>query len=421
MQSVGASIQSGGTGYTLNDVVTISGGTPVTVAATFTVTGVTGGVVTAVTALNFAPYTVLPTAPVSTTGGTGTGLTLTNLTWVIGANFTITNAGSGYVEQPTVSFSGGGGSGAAAYAQVGATTIIKGLGPALDFYTPNTSSSPAFRVSDYSGSAATGYWSAYGGNASPILRAVGATSGSIQTGSAVPIQFITNATTAGAEQLRVSHTASAVNYVQVTGAATTARPIISAQGSDTNISLGYDSKGTGTHVFRTNGVIQFQALHTASAANYATATGAAAGAAPVFGVSGTDTNIDLTLTPKGTGVVKVTTGTGLGYGTGIGSAVTQATSRTTGVTINTPTGAITLVSAAGNPEDVAGYNTITVTNSSVVATDVVIVSQKSGTDKYIILVTAVATGSFNITYATTGGITVEQPVFNFAIIKGVTA
>ena len=94
-----------------------------------------------------------------------------------------------------------------------------------------------------------------------------------------------------------------MNYVQVTGAATTARPIISAQGSDTNISLGYDSKGTGTHVFRTNGVIQFQALHTGSAANYATVTGGPTGVAPVFGVAGTDTNIDLALTPKGTGSV----------------------------------------------------------------------------------------------------------------------
>ena len=41
------------------------------------------------------------------------------------------------------------------------------------------------------------------------------------------------------------------------------------------------------------------------------------------------------------------TGAGsLGYTTGSGGAVTQATSRTTGVTLNKTNGAITLVSAA---------------------------------------------------------------------------
>jgi hypothetical protein len=108
---------------------------------------------------------------------------------------------------------------------------------------------------------------------------------------------------------------------------------------------------------------------------------------------------------------------GLGYGTGSGGAITQITSRTTGVTLNKTNGAITLVSAAG----LATYQTFTVTNSTVAATDVIHVCQKSGTDKYIILVTAVAAGSFAITYATTGGTTTEQPVFNFAIIKAVTA
>jgi hypothetical protein len=116
------------------------------------------------------------------------------------------------------------------------------------------------------------------------------------------------------------------------------------------------------------------------------------------------------------GSVLVTGATGIGYGTGTGAggAVTQATSRTTGVTLNTPTGAITLVSAAGS----ASYNTFTVTNSTVAATDVVHACQKSGTDKYIVLVTTVAAGSFNISFATTGGTTTEQPVFNFAVIKG---
>lgn len=113
----------------------------------------------------------------------------------------------------------------------------------------------------------------------------------------------------------------------------------------------------------------------------------------------------------------VTGAGGLGYGTGSGGAVTQATSRTTGVTLDKTNGAITLVSAAGTTT----WQSFTVTNNKVAATDTVIVNQKSGTDLYMIHVTAVAAGSFRITFATTGGTTTEQPVFNFAIIKAVTS
>lgn len=108
---------------------------------------------------------------------------------------------------------------------------------------------------------------------------------------------------------------------------------------------------------------------------------------------------------------------GVGYFTGAGSTVTQITSRTTGVTINNVCGAITLVSAAGSTT----WQSFTVTNSRVASTDVIIVNQDSGTDLYQIFVTNVAAGSFRITFATTGGTTTEQPVFNFSIIKAVTA
>jgi hypothetical protein len=118
-----------------------------------------------------------------------------------------------------------------------------------------------------------------------------------------------------------------------------------------------------------------------------------------------------------TGVISSSGTAGVGYATGAGGAVTQATSRTTGVTLNKTTGAITLFSAAGS----GTAATFTVTNSTVAATDVIILNQKSGTDLYDLMVTAVAAGSFNITFRTTGGTTTETPVFNFAVIKGVAA
>lgn len=288
-----ATIASGGTGYAVNDIVTLSGGTPV-VTATFTVTAVSGGVVTAVTSTNFGTYSVLPSNPVSTTGGTGSGLTL-NVTWAVGTTFTITNAGSGYVEQPTVSFSGGGGSGAAAYATVGSGTVVKSIGNPLSFYTP---SGEAFRISDI-GVTSAAYWAAYGGASIPELRASG--SGIISVTGANSIQFRTNVST---EQLRIAHTASAVNYVQVTGSATGNQPVISTQGSDTNVILNIASKGNASIIFNANSAEQFRTGAVASAVNSLQLNGATTGNSPSLQARGTNTDIDLILTPKGTGLVR---------------------------------------------------------------------------------------------------------------------
>jgi hypothetical protein len=107
----------------------------------------------------------------------------------------------------------------------------------------------------------------------------------------------------------------------------------------------------------------------------------------------------------------------IGYGSGAGGTVTQGTSRTTGVTLNKPTGAITMFTAAGSTTAA----TFTVTNSFVAATDTISVNQKSGTNLYNFIITAVTAGSFNITFYTTGGTSSDAPVINFNVIKGVTA
>ena len=149
-----------------------------------------------------------------------------------------------------------------------------------------------------------------------------------------------------------------------------------------------------------------------------TANNAFAGNSRFGGITAPVATVDVTGSVAATTTILSSGATsGIGYATGAGGAVTQGTSRTTGVTLDKITGAITLVSAAGS----ASYQSFTVTNSTVAATDTIIVNQKSGTDKYIILVTNVSAGSFQITFATTGGTTTEQPVFNFAVIKAVAA
>lgn len=107
----------------------------------------------------------------------------------------------------------------------------------------------------------------------------------------------------------------------------------------------------------------------------------------------------------------------LGYGTGVGGAVTQLTSRTTGVTINNMCGSITLFGAAASTT----YTSFTVTNARVVATDTINIVQQTGALIYNIIISNVASGSFKVSFASTTGTTNEAPIFNFAILSSVTA
>ena len=138
------------------------------------------------------------------------------------------------------------------------------------------------------------------------------------------------------------------------------------------------------------------------------------GAVTTTSTIGTDTSVT-TLTA--TGAITSTGTGGVGYATGAGGAVTQGTSRTTGVTLNKRCGAITMFTAAGSTTAAS----FTVTNSTVGANDVIIVNQASGTNLYDLFVTAVAAGSFTVTFFTTGGTTSDTPVINFAVINGVAA
>jgi len=301
------SIVNGGTGYAVGNVLTVVGGTVIT-AATLTVSSVSAGVITGVTVTTGGTsYTVLPSNPVSVTGGAGSGATFNVTSWAVSATITITNAGSGYIEQPTITFSGGGGSGAAAYASVGSNPIVKSIFSTMSF---SASAGEVLRLSDNGGTSAN-YLVALSGitGVQPQLRSTGEANTNLLLGSngTGAIRFTTAGATA-TEQFRAAHTASAVNYVQVTGAATTAAPVISAQGSDTNIPLNYYTKGNQAFNFLTNGGSQrqFRITHTTSAVNFGYVTGGAAGTAVTFGVDAlsSDTNIDLALTPKGTGLVR---------------------------------------------------------------------------------------------------------------------
>lgn len=190
------------------------------------------------------------------------------------------------------------------------------------------------------------------------------------------------------------------------------------------------------------------------------ATSAAAAGANLTGntlaADGTDTNIDINITPKGTGEVNITkvdidggaidgttvgattaasvkgttveATTSLGYPTGTGGTVTQLTSRTTGVTLNKITGAITLVAGSIGGHDADEF---TLTNSTIGVNDVVMLVIKSGVDAatrkyYQVHTVTVAAGSCvisvgNIDNATIPAAGTESPVIQFVVLKGAVA
>jgi len=127
-----------------------------------------------------------------------------------------------------------------------------------------------------------------------------------------------------APQFAVARNASAVNYLSCEGGPAGVGAILRVNGSDTNINIGYVTKGTGTHLFFSNNSIntQFAISGTeTSAVNYVTASGTATGNGTGFTATGSDTNIDIKLSAKGTGVVDLGTQTAATAGSLVGYMV----------------------------------------------------------------------------------------------------
>lgn len=113
-------------------------------------------------------------------------------------------------------------------------------------------------------------------------------------------------------------------------------------------------------------------------------------------------------------------GGGVGYTTGAGGTVTQATSRTTGVTLNKLCGNITMFSAA---QAANALVTFTLTNSFIEATDFLLVQHRSATNGgawVFSTVCGVGSATISIRNQTTASITEATPL-RFTIIKGVTS
>lgn len=208
-----------------------------------------------------------------------------------------------------------------------------------------------------------------------------------------------------------------------------------ASGARTNLGLGTIATQNSNNVTITGGAISgvtfsgtFSGITSISSTSFSTSNAATNLTLTTNGITagGSNTNVNIAMTPKGTGsliTTKLEATTSIGYPTGTGGTVTQATSRTTGVTLNKICGQITLF----GPTTIAGHSNqeFTFTNSFIEANDVVVVCLKSGitSGQYTVGTTAVSAGSCKISIQNVNNTTSpsDTPVLSFAVIKAAIA
>ena len=311
---------------------------------------------------------------------------------------------------------------------------------------PNVSQVPYIRCKATAGTGNCSFVSDTENDPSVIYAA---SSGTTFNGAAQLTSTSANALTVGrlgtttpAFNVDASATTS-VTGLNVVAAAAASGLALSVTSSGANESLTIDAKGSGTislNATGTGNVILGDAINLQVGTTTGTKIGSATtqklafyNSTPIVQPANTVdyvtmlTNLGLRAT-GGTaaasfpGAISSSSATGgIGYATGAGGTVTQATSKSTGATLNKICGEIVMNGAAlADGAEVS----FTFTNSAIAATDVVIVNHASvGTaGAYVINVSAVAAGSCSITVGNVSGGSLSEAIkLNFAVVKAVAA
>lgn len=220
-----------------------------------------------------------------------------------------------------------------------------------------------------------------------------------------------------------STSASTENAVRIDSTQTTAGAGLKLSNSGLNTQVSIRLGGSGSFSFytgqtagqtTTGGASQVVITDTASATRYITLTGSNGGNPAIGASAGT---VALT-----SGAISTSASNGLGYGTGAGGTVTQATNKSTAVTLNKPCGQITMNNAAL----AAGTSVTFQLNNSILAITDILVANHSGsggtTNAYAVDVLTVSTGLAYIRVTNiTGGSLSEALVINFSVLKSVTS
>lgn len=163
----------------------------------------------------------------------------------------------------------------------------------------------------------------------------------------------------------------------------------------------------------TNASLITPALGTPASGNLSNCTGSPVLTTPSLG-NATATSI------TSTSNILISSAGKLGYATGSGGTVTQATSKSTGVTLNKSNGQITLNAAALAADTTVSF---ALTNTVIAAGDVLVLNHISGgtAGSYLLNAqSAAGSATINVRNITAGSLS-EAIVIAYAVIKAVTA
>jgi hypothetical protein len=220
-------------------------------------------------------------------------------------------------------------------------------------------------------------------------------SGITGTGTYLPMTFYTG----GSERMRIDSSGNVTIGTNTIGI-----------GAGRELSIDCPAASTGALNFGVNGTLTGYLSSSASSLNL-TAFGASI---PIL--LGTNNTERARITAGGN--LEITNAALLGYGTGSGGTVTQATNKSTAVTLNKPTGQITMNNAAL----AAGATVTFIVNNTLVTTSDTVIVTPSNNANYTVLCNATTAGSFyvRVTNITAGSLS-QALVISFAVIKGATS
>jgi hypothetical protein len=217
-----------------------------------------------------------------------------------------------------------------------------------------------------------------------------------------------------------------LGYLFGTGAATNFLGNAAGVGGFTLFTNVYDDSTNGYSYVATGNA----SYMTCNAGSYtfgiaASGTGGTAITGVVTGLGVYQTGIQTVGVLASSSIKSTSSSAGVGYQSGAGSTITQLTSKSTAVTLNTICGQITTTASALAASTSVSF---TLTNSSIAATDVVIVNAANvggsapTINTYQISVDSVLAGSCRIHIRNVSAASASQAlVLNFAVIKSVAA